>query len=135
MNYENKILIGGQALKSLGSPRHTDDADYLVFDENKFDLFVFDEENNIDYMNGNSSNFFEEIYNKEKNNEVASVQSLFDLKAFSLLSHIRNFNKNKINDTVFDLNFLKINFGVDSLKTLKKYITPTEAEEIFNFIK
>lgn len=120
------ILIGGQALRELGSTRHTNDVDYLIFNEDSFDQFIFDEENNIDYMNGNGSNFAEEIYNLEKGNKVASPQSLFELKSFALLSHFRNNNRNKMNDAIYDLKFLNINFGIDSLKTLSKYITKEE---------
>jgi hypothetical protein len=135
MNYENKILIGGQALRELGSERHTNDVDYLVFDENNFKPFMFDEENNIDYMNGNGSNFAEEIYNQEKGNTIASPQALFELKAFSLISHVRNFNANKINSTIYDMNFLIINFKIDTnCPVLSKYITKTELEEVKNML-
>ena len=135
MKYENKILIGGAALVKLGSSRSTSDVDYLIFDENSFEHFFFDKENNIDYMNGNASNFAEEIYKKEKGNKVATPQSLFELKAFAFLSHLRNFNQNKMNDCCFDLKFLNINFGINSLPTLEKYITPEEKTEILNIIK
>jgi hypothetical protein len=130
MNYEVKILIGGQALRELGSSRYTDDTDYLVYDANNYEAFLFDTANNIDYMNGNGSNFAEEIYNKEKGNAIATPQSLFDLKAFSLLSHLRNFNKAKINSTIFDMNFLAGKFNITTVDVLKKYITPAELAEI-----
>lgn len=130
------ILIGGQALRKLGSSRYTNDTDYLIFDENSFDQFIFDNENNIDYMNGNGSNFAEAIYNKEKNNKIASPQSLFELKAFSLLSHLRNFNKDKINSTIFDMNFLNNNFDINTnCPILSKYITSAELNEIKSVIR
>lgn len=136
MTYTDKILIGGQALRELGSERYTNDVDYLVYDENSYEQFMFDQANNIDYMNGNGSNFAEAIYNIEKGNAIASAQSLFELKAFSLISHIRNFNANKINSTVYDLNFLNINFEIDmNMPTLSKYITLAEKEEIIKNIK
>ena len=132
---ESKILIGGQALRELGSPRFTNDVDYLIFDENNFDQFSFDKENNVDYMNGNGSNFAEAIWNKEKNNTIATPQSLFELKAFAFLSHLRNFNQNKMNDCIFDMKFLNINFGINSIPTLEKFITETEKVEILSQIK
>jgi hypothetical protein len=136
MIYENKILIGGQALREMGSSRYTNDVDYLVFDENSFEAFIFDKDNNIDYMNGNASNFAESIYNKEKGNNIATPQSLFELKAFSLLSHLRNFNAEKINTTIFDLNFLAINFEIDmKMPTLSKFITANEVSEIIKEIR
>ena len=130
-----KVLIGGQALRELGSSRFTNDTDYLIFDENCYKQFVFDKENNIDYMNGNGSNFSEEIWKKEQNNTIASPQSLFDLKAFALLSHFRNNNQNKLNDCIFDLNFLSVNFGIKTIDVLKKYITKEEANFIHSVIR
>jgi len=131
MNNNKQILIGGQALRELGSCRYTNDTDYLIFDENNFDQFIFDKENNIDYMNGNGSNFAEAIFKIEKNNKIASAQSLFELKAFSLLSHIRNFNNEKINSTIFDMNFLNQNFDVNiSCPTLSKFVTNEEIKTI-----
>lgn len=130
-----KVLIGGQALVELGSSRSTNDVDYLVFNENDFKPFSFDKENNIDYMNANASNFANDIWNKEKNNKIATPQSLFELKAFAYLSHVRNFNLNKINDCIFDLNFLAINFNINSLPTLAKYATKNEINEILNLIR
>ena len=121
------VLIGGKALVELGSSRSTNDTDYLVFIEDNFEQFIFDEENHIDYMNGNGSNFAEEIWNKEKDNEIASPQSLYDLKAWAMLSHFRNGNNHKLNDCIFDLRFLAINHGIEGISTLKKYITKEEA--------
>lgn len=135
MNYSEKILIGGQALRELGSSRHTNDVDYLIFDESNFTQFLFDKENNTDYMNGNGSNFAAAIYKLEKGNAIASPQSLFDLKAFAFLSHLRNFNQNKMNDCAYDLNFLAINFDIKTVKTLAKFITKAEVLEIENLIK
>jgi hypothetical protein len=135
MNYSEKILIGGQALRELGSSRHTDDVDYLIFDENNFNQFIFDQDNNVDYMNGNGSNFAEAIYKLEKGNSIASAQSLFELKAFAYLSHLRNFNQNKMNDCIYDMNFLAINFNITTVKTLSKFITKQEVLEIENTIK
>lgn len=130
------ILIGGQALRELGSSRYTNDTDYLIFDEDNYNQFIFDTENNIDYMNGNGSNFAEAIYNKEKNNKTATPQSLFELKAFSLLSHLRNFNKDKINSTIFDMNFLTNNFEINiNCPVLSKYISLAELNEIKSVIR
>jgi len=126
-----KILIGGQALRELGSSRYTSDTDYLIFDENDFSQFIFDRENNIDYMNGNGSNFSEEIYKKEKGNKIASPQSLFELKAFALISYLRDFNKEKINSSLFDLNFLNEKFEINTnCPILSKFATNIEIEEI-----
>ena len=96
MKATDKILIGGAALRSLGSSRHTDDLDYLVWMDDNFKPFHISE--GVDLINANSTNFFESIYNIEKGNEIATPQSLFDLKAFALIEHLRLGNFNKVND-------------------------------------
>lgn len=130
---KTKILIGGQALRNLGSTRHTDDLDYLVWMEDNFKPFHTSE--GVDLINANSTNFFEEIYNTEKGNNQATPESLFELKAFALIEHFRLGNKNKVNDCVFDLNFLKINFGINDFPILKKYATKAEIQMINDLIK
>lgn len=129
----SKILIGGQALRNLGSSRHTNDLDYLVWMDENFKPFHTGE--GVDLINANSTNFFEAIYNIEKGNEEASPSSLFELKAFALVEHFRNGNHNKVNDCIFDLNFLKINFGIVNFPILKKYATKQEIEMINELIK
>lgn len=133
MNTQEKILIGGQALRELGSPRHTNDLDYLIFLEDDFS--PFHEIDGNDYINANSSNFFEEVYNEEVGNKIASAQGLFELKAFALIEHYRNNNINKVNDCIFDLNFLKINFGIKDFPILKKYATPAEVSYVNSIIR
>lgn len=130
---KTKVLIGGQALRNLGSPRHTNDLDYLVWMDDNFKPFHTSE--GVDLINANSTNFFEDIYNVEKGNDQATPQSLFELKAFALVEHFRLGNKNKVNDCVFDLNFLKINHGVNDFPVLKKYATKAEIEMINDLIK
>lgn len=48
MKTENKILVGGKALRNLGSDRHTEDTDYLIFDETSKDAFLH--KDGIDYL-------------------------------------------------------------------------------------
>ena len=132
METSSKILIGGAALRELGSVRHTDDLDYLVWMEDNFTPFHTGE--GIDLINANSTNFFESVYRKEEGNAIATPQSLFDLKAFALIEHMRNGNFNKVNDCRYDLNFLKINFGINDIDTLKKYITKAEHTEILSYL-
>lgn len=132
MNTTSKILIGGQALRNLGSSRHTNDVDFLVWMEDNFKPFHTSE--NVDLINANSTNFFEDIYKIEVGNEQASPASLFELKAFALVEHFRNANHNKVNDCIFDLNFLKINFGITDFPILKKYATQVEIDTINELI-
>ena len=51
-------LIGGQKLKELGSTRHTDDSDYIIFDSSK-DVFTHDAENK-----NNESDFGDSEYSE-----------------------------------------------------------------------
>ena len=83
-----KVLIGGKALVELGSSRSTNDVDYLVNDKSTTEMFVFDTENNTDYINANGHKFFSEIFEIEKCNEIATPQSLLELKAFSFVQHL-----------------------------------------------
>jgi len=70
MKTENKILVGGKALRNLGSDRHTEDTDYLIFDETSKDAFLH--EDGIDYLNANGNKFFREVYEQEKGNIQAT---------------------------------------------------------------
>jgi len=135
MKLAQKILIGGKALVELGSSRSTNDTDYLINDTETNDMFIIDEENNIDYLNANGNKFFNEIFSKEKGNKTASAQSLFELKAFAFVQHCQNFKFQKVADCEFDLKFLSINFDVESAPIVKKYISTNEYLEILKIIK
>lgn len=126
-----KILIGGQALRNLGSDRHTDDVDYLV-NVNTKETFLH--ENGVDYCNANGNKFFEEIYNVENGNEQATPQSLFELKAYAFVQHCQNFNFKKADACEYDLKFLVRNFSCEPV-IVKKYITSGELSEIVKIIK
>ena len=135
-----KILVGGQALRNLGSSRHTEDMDFLVFEENSKEIFIKDVENNIDYLNAYSFEFFNEIYKKEvKNNEGklifnASIDSLLELKCYALIQHLLNGNWAKATDCEFDIAFL-VRKGANFPKIVKKYVTASEWSEIEKEVK
>ena len=59
-----KKLIGGGALAELGSSRHTEDKDYLVFYEASKEMFI--KEDGGDLINANGHPFFKEIYESER---------------------------------------------------------------------
>jgi len=129
------ILIGGQALRNLGSDRHTHDLDYLVFDASTTEAFITSEA--VDYLNANGNKFFNEIYQIEKGNSQASPQSLFELKAYALVQHCQNMNWAKADACEYDMKFLVRNFGC-SAKIVKKYISTgelSEVEKIINSVK
>jgi hypothetical protein len=123
----NKILVGGQALKNLGSDRNTNDVDYLINDTTSTKAFITSEIE--DLLNANGNKLFSEIYKIEEGNEQATPQSLFDLKAYSFVQHCQNFNFIKADAAEYDMKFLVRNFNC-SPKIVKKYISRNELLEI-----
>lgn len=128
-----KILIGGQALKQLGSDRYTDDVDYLINDESSKQAFITGV--NIDYLNANGNKFFASIFDAEKENNIASPQSLLELKAYAFVQHCQNFNFKKADACEYDIKFLVRKFNLKTVKTVKKYISTGELSEVEKIIK
>ena len=129
----HKILIGGQALISLGSTRATNDVDYLVNDESTKDLFIhhgIDE----DWINANGHTFFKEIYDLEKDNVIASPQSLLELKAFSLVQQCINRQFQKADEAEFDMKFLCRKFNLTRVTLVQKYISKGQFYEVSKII-
>ena len=133
MSKLNQILIGGQALRNLGSDRHTDDVDYLVFDESSTQAFITSAD--VDYLNANGNKFFAEIFESEKGNEQATPQSLFELKCYAFVQHCQNFKWAKVDSTEYDIKFLVRNFDIKTSKIAKKYMTVGEYSEIMKIIE
>lgn len=125
-----QILIGGHALVQLGSSRSTLDIDYLINDKSTKDAFIQDHEKNIDYINANGHKMFKEIYNIEKGNEIASPQSLLELKAYAFVQHCQNFKFQKADDCEYDMKFLCRKFGLTEVKIANKYISEGELKEV-----
>lgn len=132
MTTTNQILIGGQALRNLGSDRHTNDVDYLVNDLTSKDAFITSD--NVDFLNANGNKFFAEIFKIEAGNSQATPQSLFELKAYAFVQHCQNFNFAKADSCEYDMKFLVRNFGC-SPKIVKKYISGGEFSEVEKIIK
>lgn len=126
-----KILVGGQALRNLGSDRYTNDVDFLVNDKNTTEAFICSD--NEDLLNANGNKFFAEIFETEKVNDQATPQSLFELKCYAFVQHCQNFNWAKVDSCEYDMKFLVRNFDV-SPKIVKKYISEGELSEIVKVI-
>lgn len=133
MKENSKILIGGQALRNLGSDRYTNDTDYLINDKSTNDAFITSDA--VDYLNANGNKFFAEIYNIEKGNEQATPQSLFELKVYAFVQHCQNFNFAKADSCEYDIKFLVRNFNITESKIARKYITSGEYSEVVKIIK
>ena len=128
----NKVLIGGRALVALGSSRNTLDIDYLVDDKLTKKGFV--SKGGEDYCNANGNKFFKAIYELEKNNQMATPQSLLELKIYGWVQHCLNGNWKKVTDYEYDIKFLVQNHNVRELKVVTKYLSQSELEEAEKFI-
>ena len=131
-NFGKQLMIGGQALVQLGSNRTTEDTDYLVNMVGDKRPFIHDTAANTDYVNANGHKFFAEIWKMEQKNigPLASPAALMELKAFSLVQHCINRNFKKADDAEFDMVFLARQFGLNTPKIVKKYVSNGEYSEI-----
>lgn len=134
-----KLMIGGQALVKLGSSRQTKDTDYLVSIPGK-PVFIFDKENNVDYINAAGNNkFFAQIWEMEDRNEgeLASPLALLNLKAYSFVQHCLNGHFQKADDAEFDIKFLIRNFNlsIQDLELVRDYVSIGEFSEIEKVVK
>lgn len=127
-----RILIGGRALVALGSSRNTLDIDYLVDDKSTKEVFLH--KDGVDYCNANGSKFFKAIYTIEKGNQMATPQSLLELKAYGWIQHCLNGNWKKVTDYEYDIKFLVQNCDVRELKVVPKFLSSSELTEVRNFI-
>ncbi|MDD4817294.1 MAG: hypothetical protein PHI85_04925 [Victivallaceae bacterium] len=132
MTLKEKILIGGRALVALGSSRNTLDIDYLVDVQESNEPFLH--EGNIDYCNAHGHHFFRDVYALESGKQMASPQSLLDLKAYAWVQHMLNGNFRKADDAEFDIKFLVREFDLTGLKTVVKYLSDGERAEVEKII-
>ena len=107
-----KLLIGGQALRVLGSARHTDDVDYMASLPNSKEMFV--KEDGGEIVNAAAHQFFAQVWAGEADNDgdVASPQALVELKAFAFVQHCLNMAFQKADDAEYDIKYLVRKFGV-----------------------
>lgn len=130
--FTEKILIGGRALVALGSSRNTHNIDYLVRVKGNKEPFLHDE--GVDYCNANGLKFFNEVYRAESGRQMASPQSLLDLKAFAWVQLYQNKNYRKADDAEYDIKFLCREFGLTGLVYAKKYLSEAELAEVMKII-
>ena len=128
-----KILIGGQALRELGSDRYTNDVDYLINDISTKEAFITSEKE--DLLNANGNKMFAEIFAVENGNSIATPQSLLELKAYAFVQHCQNFNWQKVDSCEYDMKFLVRKFGLKGVRIVNKHISSGELSEINKVIK
>lgn len=131
-----KLMIGGQALRNLGSDRHTEDTDFIISYDANTAPFLHDSKNNIDYCNAKGNEFFAEVWKMEANNdgEMASPQALMELKAYAFVQHCQNFNWKKVDSTEYDIKFIARELGITKIKIAQKYMTAGQLAEIKKII-
>jgi hypothetical protein len=116
---EVKIMIGGQALRKLGSDRHTEDVDFAIFGDGS-EWRTAAEQGDILDMNAHA--FTREVWAAAKPVDgVADAQTLAELKGWALIQHCRQMNWAKVAADEYDLKFLGRECGIRSLPILAKF--------------
>ena len=95
-------------------------------------MFICSEE--TDYINAARHPFFNEIWEAEKDNSIATPQAILELKAFAFIHHCQNFKFQKADDAEYDIKFLVRKFNVRSLSRLEKYVNFSELKEVQKII-
>ncbi|RYF78736.1 MAG: hypothetical protein EOO39_00590 [Cytophagaceae bacterium] len=129
-------MIGGQALRQLGSPRHTEDTDYLICDKLDKRAFRHDAKANVDYCNANGNKFFAAVWKMEAKNHgpLASPQALIELKAYAIVQHYKNGNFRKAAESEHDIKWLVNTYGLRTITIVRAFITEGEQSEIIKII-
>lgn len=134
-NFGKQLMIGGQALVSLGSSRQTEDVDYLVSVPG-MPTFIHDKAANADYINaaGKDTKFFAEIWKMEKKNmgPLASPEAILELKAFAFVQHCINRHFGKADNDEFDMVYLARKYELSPPTIVKKYVSAGEYSEILS---
>ena len=124
-----KRLIGGQRMRELGSSRHTDDLDYLVYDESDARLFI--NSDSQDFINAANHPFYQEIWALG----TVDAQAMLEMTAFTFVQHCMNGNFDKADTKEYDIKHLVRIIGENaSVELVVKYITKGQENEVRNII-
>ena len=124
-----KRLVGGQKMREMGSTRHTDDLDYLVYDESDSRLFINSESQ--DFINCANHKFYEAIWNLGE----IDAQAMLEMAAFTFVQHCMNGNFVKADSKEFDIKHLARLIGKDAkIKIANEFITAGQEQEVKNII-
>jgi len=131
-----KILIGGAALAELGSSRHTEDVDYLVYLPDNDDLFIKDHDSNIDYINAAAHDFYKELWEQEKAviSPIATPITLLNSKVFAFVQHGKNGFFEKADQAEFDIKFIVRKFKIGDINIAARYIDSAALAEVQKII-
>jgi hypothetical protein len=124
-----KRLVGGQKMREMGSTRHTDDLDYLVYDESDSRLFINSESQ--DFINCANHKFYEAIWNLGE----ITAQAMLEMAAFTFVQHCMNGNFVKADSKEFDIKHLARLIGKDAkIEIANEFITAGQEQEVKNII-
>ena len=124
-----KRLVGGQKMREMGSTRHTDDLDYLVYDESDSRLFINSESQ--DFINCANHKFYEAIWNLG----TVDAQAMLEMAAFTFVQHCMNGNFVKADSKEFDIKHLARLIGKDAkIKIANEFITAGQEQEVKRII-
>jgi len=124
-----KRLVGGQKMREMGSTRHTDDLDYLVYDESDSRLFINSESQ--DFINCANHKFYEAIWNLGE----IDAQAMLEMAAFTFVQHCMNGNFVKADSKEFDIKHLARLIGKDAkIKIANEFITAGQEQEVKRII-
>jgi hypothetical protein len=122
-------LIGGQRMRELGSDRHTDDLDYLVYDESDSRLFI--NSDTQDLINCANHKFYEAIWNLG----TVDAQAMLEMASFTFVQHCLNGNWDKADSKEYDIKFLARLIGKDAkIEIANEFITAGQEQEVKNII-
>lgn len=137
MQTDKQLMIGGQALFKLGSTRHTEDTDYLIYDESVKTAFIHDRENNVDYCNAAANPLFKRVWQLEEANigPLASPQALLELKLYAWVQHLVNGHGEKALHDEHDIKWLLLKYKeLTESKAAVWHVTVGQAREINKFL-
>jgi hypothetical protein len=132
-------LIGGQKLRELGSDRHTDDLDYLIYDAADKRLFIHLPGQDI--INAAAHPFYAAVWSMDATDDV-SVAALLEMCVFAFVNHCENGSWDKADAKEYDIKFLsrliKKNGQEVKFEIAKNFISSgaiTEVNKIINSVK
>lgn len=131
MNDSEKIMIGGQALRELGSDRHTEDRDYAVYADGATWKTETPAGEVLDFA---AHAFTRDVWAAMQPvaagaDMIADAQSLAELKGWALVQHCRQGNWAKVAADEYDLQFLGREYGISELPILAKHEGAGAADE------
>lgn len=97
-------LIGGQKLRELGSDRHTDDVDYLIYDPTDDRLFIHKPDRDI--VNAANHQLYSAVWALDAERDDVSLRALLEMTVFTFVQHCENMNWEKADSKEYDIKFL-----------------------------